>query len=213
MTTVFVHGLGQAPTAWDSVIEHLPEERSVKCISLPRLTKEQENTYDNLYASFERECTQAEESLHLCGLSLGAMLALNYAIRHPERVTDLVLIAPQYKIPRVLFSVQNTLFRFFPKGAFQKMGFSKRATLTLVRSMTRIDFTSELKKVSCPVHILCGQKDRVNQKAATQLAQLLPKATMALIADAGHEANTDAPEALADALRAFWLSTRTENAF
>ena len=35
--------------------------------------------------------------LNLCGLSLGAVLALNYAIDFPKKVNSLILIAPQYE--------------------------------------------------------------------------------------------------------------------
>ena len=53
----------------------------------------------------------------------GGVLALNYAVDHPEKVQQLVLIAPQYKMTEKLLRFQNLLFRFMPDSMFQQMGF------------------------------------------------------------------------------------------
>ena len=59
-------------------------------------------TYKELYSAFSGECDRENEEIVLCGLSLGAVLALNYAIDHPDKVEAIVLIAAQYKMPRKL---------------------------------------------------------------------------------------------------------------
>ena len=52
-----------------------------------------ENTmYDTLYRTLETYCEQFEEPLNICGLSLGGILAMQYAIEHPEKMNSLVLI-------------------------------------------------------------------------------------------------------------------------
>ena len=48
-----------------------------------------------MYAAFCDYCGGFSQSLNLCGLSLGAVLALNYAIDFPQRVNSLILFAPQ----------------------------------------------------------------------------------------------------------------------
>ena len=127
-------------------------------------------------------------------------MALNYAIDHPERVKALVLIAPQYKMPRTLLKLQNILFRFMSKSAFSQTGFQKADFIRLCRSMAELDFSRSLRKVTCPTLILCGEHDRANQKAARMLAGLLKNAQFQQIPNVGHEVNVDAPEALAKAL-------------
>ena len=57
-------------------------------------------TYKELYSAFSSECDKVNDEIVLCGLSLGAVLALNYAIDHPDKVKSLVLIAAQYKMPQ-----------------------------------------------------------------------------------------------------------------
>ena len=55
------------------------------------------------------ECDKENEEIVLCGLSLGAVLTLNYAIDHPDKVKALVLIAAQYKMPKKLLFEQFQL--------------------------------------------------------------------------------------------------------
>ena len=53
--------------------------------NLPDLVHSKEVTYDNLYAAFSDYCNQYDEPIDLCGLSLGGVLALNYAIQYPKK--------------------------------------------------------------------------------------------------------------------------------
>ena len=77
------------------------------------------------------------------------------------------------------------------------MGLSKGDTIRLSHSMRSLDFTSQLNKVTCPVMIVCGEKDSANLKASKKLKELLSQATLQIIPGAGHEINKDAPGAIA----------------
>ena len=70
--------------------------------------------------------------------------------------------------------------------------------------MMDLDFRDKLDRVACPVLILVGEKDAANRGAAGELAGLLPGAVFREIPGAGHEVNLDAPQELADAIRAFY---------
>lgn len=52
-------------------------------------------------------------------------------------------------------------------------------------------------KITCPVTVLCGEKDRANLKASKKLNELLSQATLQIVSGAGHEINKDAPEVIA----------------
>lgn len=71
-------------------------------LSLAEMQKGRAAIYGELYAAFSEECGREKDEIVLCGLSLGAVLALNYAIDHPDKVKALVLIAAQYKMPERL---------------------------------------------------------------------------------------------------------------
>ena len=83
---IFLHGLGQGPSSWDKILSCLPEEKNVFCPDLFRFFGGEECTYQNLFGSFSRYCEKVKEPFHLCGLSLGAVLALHYGICHPQKV-------------------------------------------------------------------------------------------------------------------------------
>ncbi len=70
--------------------------------------------------------------------------------------------------------------------------------------MAKLDFRQELKQIACPVLIVCGEKDRANQKAARELAEQIPSAARQTVSGAGHEVNKDAPAALAALLSSFY---------
>ena len=157
MKQIYLHGLGQNPDSWSKVIEQLENVEDSMCPDLSELVQGQDTTYQNLYAAFSAMCDEIEEDLCLCGLSLGGVLALNYAIEHPGKIKVLVLIATQYKMPKILLKVQNTIFRFMPKSMFQQMGFGKSDFLKLCNTMMELDFSDSIYKVSCPTLVIYGE--------------------------------------------------------
>ncbi len=196
MGKVFVHGLGQTPESWNAVLPFIDEAAGCVCPDLVQGVKNQNVNYKNLYKTFSELCDKFDESIDLCGLSLGGVLALNYAIERPEKVKSLVLIATPYKMPKMLLKLQNICFRFMPKSMFWQMGFEKKDYIGLCKSMMELDFTDRLDDISCPVMIVCGEKDNANKKAAKELAMLLKDARLEFVSGAGHEVNVEAPDKL-----------------
>lgn len=200
MKYILLHGMGQNASSWDKTISFLPDGTKTACPELSDFFKEGSCLYSKMYAAFCDYCDNFSEPLNLCGLSLGAVLALNYAIDFPQRVNSLILIAPQYDMPKFLLKVQNVLFRFMPESQFRDIGLTKKDFITLTNSMADMDFTSGLEKVNCPVRVLCGEKDNVNKKAAVKLAKKLTNAEFGTIENSGHEVNIDNPQRLAEIL-------------
>ena len=69
---------------------------------------------------------------------LGGILALNYAIEYPGKVKSLVLIGTPHKVPKIMFSIQNVIFRLLPKSTFKSMAFEKKDTFILGSTMKKI---------------------------------------------------------------------------
>ena len=195
MRQIFLHGLGQGPESWEGVLSHLVDKPA--CPDLYAFFGGKEAAYQNLYRGFSDYCGGEKEPLALCGLSLGAVLSLHYALDHPERVGALLLAAPQYKMPGGLLTVQNLIFRLMPAKAFGEMGLGKEEVIALTGSMKEIDLSPGLGDLACPTLILCGERDRTNRKAALALAKALPNARFREVKGAGHELNREAPEELA----------------
>lgn len=176
MKTIFLHGLGQTCSSWEKTTAFLKKGADVLCPNLFDWFEGQTVNYPVLYHAFSEYCQQFPEPVQLCGLSLGGVLALHYSIEHPQHVHSLALIATPYTMPKRILKFQNMIFRFMPEKNFQSMGISKADFLCLTRSMMDLDFEKDLPRLSCPVLVLCGEKDTVNRSSSLGLQARLPKA-------------------------------------
>ncbi|WP_217697389.1 MULTISPECIES: alpha/beta fold hydrolase [Virgibacillus] len=167
---VFIHGLGQSASSWQETIAYLCEYRNIYSPNLSAMLQHKEVTYQNLYASFTTYCKDLDEPLNLCGLSLGGVLALNYAIDYPKKVASLVLIGEQYNIPKMLFKLQNMVFKFVPKSSFENIGFEKKDFIQLTNTMTTLNFSKKLSDIMCYTMVVCGEKDHINKKASKKFS-------------------------------------------
>ena len=203
MPIVFLHGLGQKPEDWNPVVNRLAKGSQALCPNLYALERDGED-YPALYGAFEQYCDGLEGLLDLCGLSLGGVLALQYAAEHPERVSSLALIGARASMPSGLLAIQSLMFRLMPAENFRKIGMEKQAGIKLCASMADLDLRPVLEQITYPALVIYGEKDRANRRAAEELGRMLPNGELRLIAEGGHEANKDAPEALSVLLTDFY---------
>ena len=204
MKQVFIHGLGQTANSWEKTISQLNNKENIICPNLADLVQTDEIKYEILFSNFSDLCSQLDKPIDLCGLSLGSVLALNYAIEYPHRVHSLILIAPQYRMPKKLLRFQNVLFRLMPKSMFRSTGFSKSDFIQLCESMMNLDFSSSISNITCPVLVVYGEKDTANKKAAIELSRMLKRGALKEITHSGHEVNIDTPKRLAKLICAFY---------
>lgn len=197
MKIVFLHGLGQRVADWDRVASQFP---NTDCPDLFEIAGKKLN-YSAILSSLEERYEYEKEPLCLCGLSLGGMLALDYALRHGDRVAAMVLLGARDRTPRLLMDIQDLLFRCMPDKAFASTGMKKEQVRDLTRSMKNLDFTDRLSTIHCPVTVACGEKDHPNLAAARRLAKYLPNARLYVVPHAGHELNADAPDTVVEMVR------------
>ena len=201
---ILLHGSGHRADSWRETVSYLNRREDVLCPELSAILNGREASFPNLRAAFAQYCAQTGGPVHLCGLSLGGVLALDYALDHPENVKTLVLIGTPHKVPKVAFALQNVVFRLLPKSAFASMAFDKRDTFALGNSMKNLDFSGRLGELRRPTLILCGEKDGANLKSAHVLAGHIPGAELQVIGNTGHVVNEENPKALAERLNQFY---------
>lgn len=78
--------------------------------------------------------------------------------------------------------------------------------IRLCNTMMELDFSDSLNQVSCPVLVICGEKDKANKKASIELAHSLKYSQFKEIPETGHEVNLESPEKLASLLQEFYNS-------
>ncbi|WP_232251245.1 alpha/beta fold hydrolase [Janthinobacterium sp. 1_2014MBL_MicDiv] len=172
---------------------------------------------------------------HLVGFSLGAYLAIEHALAHPERVQSLTLIANSAKglLPteiaarqRIVAILEHHAYTGITRqrlrellhpshlddaaitGLIQQMGLDLGKEVLLAQFITTIhrpDLMGRLAELPFPVLIVGAQNDKLVKPAdLREMAEHFPDATLHMIADhCGHMLPLEAPDALADAMRAF----------
>ena len=207
MTNILVHGLGQTDKSWDKVKEILNQDNiNVETPNLFEIAKNYQLTYENVFTVFVDYCNSFSDKLNLVGLSLGGILAIDYAILHPEKVNSITLCGVPYEIPKKLFKLQNFIFKFMPKKTFDNMGVSKENFIQLTNSMAELNIKEKVLKLKSPTLVLCGEKDSANIESANKLNENIKNSELKIIKDAGHEINIDAPEEIAEIIKKFVIS-------
>ena len=196
---VLLHGLGTGPEAWQPQVEALAATREVIAPPLglsPAFTVEEEAA--QVWRSLEAE-------VDLCGLSLGALVALRAALDQPSRVGRLVLCAGFASLPRRFRLLQSALGAAVAvvPGRTLPAGLDRRTVGAVFRAGHSFDVSAELDRLTMPVLVLVGERDRPNRRLSRDLAKRLPDAELQIVPGAGHVANLDAPDAFNEALREF----------
>ena len=213
---VLVHGLAGSWRWWREVIPPLAERHTVHVVDLPRFALVRPGRFRVAGAAdWLALWLQASGSAGatVVGHSLGGLLTAQLAARKPDLVRRLVLVAPAgipfgrptigYGLP--LFEALRTAAPHFRRVLIADAARAGPATLlTGGLHATRSDVRRELASISAPTLILWGGRDPVLPATLAEQWQLrLPHAEVTMLPDAGHVPMVDAPEAVADALRAF----------
>jgi pimeloyl-ACP methyl ester carboxylesterase len=167
------------------------------------------------------------DSFHLLGLSMGAMTALQFGARHPERLRTLIVVGittqrePRASVGRRLMDPARILSRdpaFAARlarrhdagqgeGAWQRLLPAIAADIAVQPLMS----PAEVHRIDCPTMVVCGDRDPfVPPEHAATLARQLPKGRLFVAPDCGHEVPSRRPGLFNEAVSSFYRSTETE---
>ena len=138
---VFVHGVGLDATMWDGVIAHMRDDFDCATIDMAGHGTSSHSAADALSGyvdALEQDLlARADGPIHLVGFSMGAMVAAAFALRHPGRVSNLVLMNAVCE--RDAAAREAVLGRL---GGAQKTGLTVIADAAISRWFSK-DFTIE----------------------------------------------------------------------
>ena len=233
---VFVHGSGMDHTVWTLFCRHFARHgRNVIAVDLPghgRSTGLPKQSIEDM----SDWVVALLDALHIdqaaiIGHSLGSLVALDCAARHPSRVRAIALVGTTAPMP-VSDAILDAAAANDP-AAFNMLteyGYSKRhlyggnsnpgmwmvgSTLRLFeRSQPGVLHTdmsacnnyqqgvNRAGQVKCPVLVVMGDGDRLTPlRSAKELLAALPSPTLRVLQGAGHTLMTEAPNELLDALK------------
>lgn len=236
---VLLHGLGSSTRDWEHQVQSLSQSHRVIALDFRGhgLSEKSEGPYsiedfsDDLHSVIELE---APEGAHLVGISMGAMVAVQYALDHPENVISVVAAnSPPDMRPKGLsqhFQVlqRKVLVRVF---GMRKVGevLSERLFPGDAHAGTREVFvarwaendpvayrhafnaildwgvTDRLPEFRPPLLVLASDQDYLPLSSKQPFLDLVPNATLEIMEDSRHAAPLETPEKFNHAVLS-WLS-------
>ncbi len=166
-------------------------------------------------------------TFHLIGFSMGAMTALQFAVRVPQRLRTLMVIGittlrePRASVGRRLMDPERILAND-PRleaqlvrrhDAGQGVGAWKRLLPAIAADVAAQPLltAAELHSIDCPAMVVTGDRDPfVPVEAAASLARQLPGGRLFVLPDAGHEVMVRRPGLFNEGMSGFYRTTEAE---
>ena len=164
-------------------------------------------------------------TFHLLGFSMGAMTALQFAVRAPARVRTLVIVGittqrePRLSVARRLMDPERIdredpafaalLARRHDAG--QGVGAWRRLLPAIAADVAAqpLMTPAELHAIDAPAMVVCGDRDPfVPVGQAWELERQLPDGRLFVVPDCGHEVTVKRPGLFNEALAGFYRWTR-----
>ena len=98
-TIIFVHGLGSYAPAWKKNIEELKSKYRCIAVDLPGYGRSSKGEYEGSMTFFSEKLIEFMDALKiekavLAGHSMGGQISIVTALKYPDRVSELILVAP-----------------------------------------------------------------------------------------------------------------------
>jgi len=221
---VFLHGVGSDKSVWDFQVRELSKKRRVVALDYPGYGESDlpgnDLTLEEIAAYIFGAMTALEiEKAHVCGLSMGGVVALEMFAQDSSRVASLILANTFAKHPtgaemaaRSINFVKDNSMRAF---AEQRVDFllapetSAESRREVIETMARIDkksyawasravwtadYLDLLAKINVPTLVIGGDLDTPTPPdLSRELAYNIKGAKMVIIQNASHLSNLDKP--------------------
>lgn len=237
---VFLHGVGLNLTWWGEQIEEFARDFDVIAFDMPGhgLSGKANGapSFDMLTDALNAVLAHAGVgAAHLVGISVGGMIAQHFALRHPEQVLSLTLVAtlctfadPVREALRERANVARTqgMGKLAPlsNARWFSAGFRERRPDVLDRATTcllsqdahfhasmwdmiaGLDLEGDISAIMCPTLVVAGNEDpNAPVSAGRRIANLIVGASMQEMVGLGHFPPVESPTSFNALLRQFMI--------
>lgn len=193
---VFLHDMADTPLTWQDQVGALPEGWRPLTPWLRGMKPIDKEDFDLQAAADALSVVPLEhgvESFAICGMGLGAAVALRAAADSPAMVSGLVLVNPLIAPPGAVLKMQKAALRMTPRSRLAAQNVDKDHLLAAMDMLATLDLGDALEHVDCPTLVVSSQAQPATQKQATELAARLSNAsTVALPGFPQHQADPQA---------------------
>ena len=219
---LLLHGLGGSIESWRNNLAQLSRYSRVIALDLPGfgLSDKHEAHYTaEFYADFIADFlkTVKIEKAGLIGHSMGGLVALTTALRHPEVIEKLVVVdvagLDAFTAELIRDSMggwwdRESLRRFYERyigrvdeemlelrlRMYESME-ARKAYLSALRALESPIPLEQFAKISQPTLIIWGEEDRLTKlETGLRLSHLIKGSTLIVIKGAGHSPHAEKPE-------------------
>ncbi len=214
---LLIHGIEGSSTYWRHLIKPLSEHNRVITVDLLGFGKSPKPL--NISYSLSDQVRFLESTIEKLGLkkfdiaahSLGALVALAYAAKHPEQVKSLTLLAPVFVtddadstnqiIKRLHLVDQISDGSYLYSSTAQALGYKRmskylpslRTLNNAIRNQKAVDLAKKAKNI--PIRVIYGQKDGLIDKIYLEkVINLFKKAEIIEFQKQGHNFALSKPE-------------------
>lgn len=211
---LLLHGIGGSTRDWAGVSRELAGAVSSRVVAYDHRghgtsgrAARPEYTFDHLVRDLETVVATLELApLHLLGHSMGGVVALRYALAHPEAVRSLILMdtaAAPAAGDHLLSRLGMGALMEGIAAATALLGHGDHADPAALAAFGHElnaypSMIDRLGEIRCPTTVIVGERDVLLRGAARDLAGAIEGARLAVIAGADHNPQASHPQA--------WLS-------
>lgn len=226
-TLVLLHGLFGRVTNWEVTWDYFRDKYRLAAVDFdlynPKAPYQSVRTLTDLTVAYMNE--QGISRAAVFGNSLGGHVALNLALKHPERVVALVLTGSAGLVERGYSLVPSKPTRDYAKQRISEVFYdqsfctqerleevhdviqsnrNKLRIIKLARSSRSLNMFDHLPEISPPTLLVWGNQDEITppDTAQTFLGRM-PNAKICCIEACGHAPNIEKPHELNVAAEAF----------
>jgi 3-oxoadipate enol-lactonase len=202
---IFLPGFGQMPTDWQDQVTAMPTGWRGYVPWLAGLKPTDKSGFElnravgGVVSMMEM---QGIKRAHICGLSIGSVVALRLAADYPELVDHLVLASGQVTPRKSMMKLQLAVMKRTPESKFLAQGLTKAKAVEAFSTLAALDLRADLSKVKAPTLVLTGNRDQANAPTAKALTQGIRGARMETL-NGSHALNTSAPDEFNHAVFSF----------
>ena len=235
---VFLHGVGSDKRVWTPQLDHFGRSRWAVAFDYPGYGESEyldgATREDFAAAIFAAMDALEIEAAHVCGLSLGGVIAIAMHSAAPERCASLI-IADSFAVHPDGQAIHDRSVAASRSMSMRDLAEARAAVLLgsaatpelladVVETMSRIDPAAyqlgaaavwladqrdRVAAIDVPTLILVGDEDSITPPALSEeLHELIPGSRLERIAAAGHLANIEQPQAFNRAIESFLSGQR-----